>query len=514
METQKKKQLFLGAVLSYVALFVQCLSNLIYTPIILKSLGQNEYGIYSLCLSFVSYLTIFNSGVNAAYIRFYVQKVTTDPDKVSDLNGIFVKIFSFLSIVGLLAGLILSFKAEAIFGTKLSSSDYTLLKTLFFILSFTTAVTIIDCIFSSLVIAHERFVIAKAVNLFKSIIIPIIGIPMLLNGYGSIALFLITFCIVLATTVFNALYCFIGLQVRINFKYFNKTLFKAIVVFAGAIVIQGIMDLLNWQIDKFILARVQGAVEVSIYSVGSFFNIFYISVSTCLSSVFIAEVNRLVALKKDKELSDLFIRTSRIFTYILVLVMSGYCIFGKAFIIVWAGAEYENSFYVGLLTMLPVTFSIALGLGLDILRAKNVHIRQIMYTIIVCIFNFLISIPLAIKYGAIGSAFGTFLSLIVICVIMLPPYYQKYAHLDMKACYYQLLLLIPGFIIPFSFGFILNHLGIVENNYVSIIMYATVYTVIYLISVYFISMNAYEKGLVNRIFRKILEITRINYFFP
>ena len=106
METQKKKQLFLGAVLSYVALFVQCLSNLIYTPIILKSLGQNEYGIYSLCLSFVSYLTIFNSGVNAAYIRFYVQKVTTDPDKVSDLNGIFVKIFSFLSIVGLLAGLI------------------------------------------------------------------------------------------------------------------------------------------------------------------------------------------------------------------------------------------------------------------------------------------------------------------------------------------------------------------------------------------------------------------------
>ena len=325
---------------------------------------------------------------------------------------------------------------------------------------------------------------------------------MLLNGYGSIALFLITFGIVLATTVFNALYCFIGLQVRINFKYFNKTLFKAIVLFAGAIVIQGIMDLLNWQIDKFILARVQGVVEVSIYSVGSFLNIFYISVSTCLSSVFIAEVNRLVALKKDKELSDLFIRTSRIFTYILVLVMSGYCIFGKAFIIRWAGAEYENSFYVGLLIMLPATFSIILGLGQDIVRAKNVHKRLIMYNIIVCFFNFIISIPLAMKYGAIGSAFGTFLSLFIICVIIIPPYYQKHAHLDMKACYYQLMLLGPSFIIPFVFGFIINYMEIIENNYVSIIMYGTAYICIYSFSVYFISMNAYEKNLVNKILRK------------
>lgn len=506
MEPQKKKQLFLGAVLSYVALFVQCLSNLIYTPIILKSLGQNEYGIYSLCLSFVSYLTIFNSGVNAAYIRFYVQKVTTDPDKVSDLNGIFVKIFSVLSIVGLLAGLIISFKAEAIFGTKLSSSDYELLKTLFLILSFTTAVTIIDCIFSSLVIAHERFVIAKAVNLFKSIIIPIIGIPMLLNGYGSIALFLITLGIVLATTVFNALYCFIGLQVRINFKYFNKTLFKAIVVFAGAIVIQGIMDLLNWQIDKFILARFCGVIEVSVYSVGAFLNTFYLSISISLSSVFIAEVNRLVALKKDKELSDLFIRTSRIFTYILVLVMSGYCIFGKAFIIRWAGEEYVNSFYVGLLIMLPITVGLSMGLGQDIVRAKNVHKRQIMYNVVVSIFNFLISIPLAINYGAIGAALGTFLCEIIICIIIEPLYYQKNAKLNIKKYCQQIIAILPSFMIPFTFGGVLKHVGIIENNYFSIIIYASLYTVIYSLSVYFISMNAYEKNLVNKTLGKVIKI--------
>lgn len=505
MEPQKKKQLFLGAVFSYVALVVQCISNVIYTPIILNSLGQNEYGLYTLCLSCIGYLTIFNNGVNAAYIRFYVQKLSTNPDKLSDLNGIFVKIFSVLSIISLIAGVLLSIKAEVIFGSRLSSSDYVLLKTLFFILSFTTSITIIDCIFSSLVIAHERFVYAKTINLIKSIITPIIGIPLLLNGYGSVALFIINLVIIFIITIFNALYCFFVLQIRINFKYFNKTVFKSIVIFAGAIVIQSAMNLVNWQIDKIILARVQGAIEVSIYSIGAIFNDLYILLCISFSSVFVAEVNRLSALNKNQQLSELFIRTSRIFAFILVLAISGFCIFGKAFIIRWAGAEFKESFYVGLLLMSSVSLSLIFGLAQDVLIAKNVHKKLILYTLVVSIFNLLISIPLSSKYGAIGASFGSFLCYSVNCFIIYPSYYQKYASLDIKKCYHQLLQITPGFIIPFGFGFILNYIKIIENNFFSIFLYASVYTIVYSLSVYYISMNAYEKALISKIFKKIMK---------
>lgn len=48
----------MGAVLSYVNIFLSILVGLVYTPIMLRLLGQSEYGLYSLIGSFVSYLSV------------------------------------------------------------------------------------------------------------------------------------------------------------------------------------------------------------------------------------------------------------------------------------------------------------------------------------------------------------------------------------------------------------------------------------------------------------------------
>ena len=89
MERETKKQMSFGIVLSYMIIIAQFATGLLYTPIVLKTLGQSQYGIYSLCTSFMGYLTIMNSGANAAYIRFYVQTKEKNPKKIPGLNGVF-----------------------------------------------------------------------------------------------------------------------------------------------------------------------------------------------------------------------------------------------------------------------------------------------------------------------------------------------------------------------------------------------------------------------------------------
>ena len=76
MGNSKRKQMSLGVILSYISIAVRLLAGILYTPILLHTLGQSQYGVYSLCISFIGYLTILNAGVNAAYIRFYVQEKT------------------------------------------------------------------------------------------------------------------------------------------------------------------------------------------------------------------------------------------------------------------------------------------------------------------------------------------------------------------------------------------------------------------------------------------------------
>lgn len=503
MESGKKRQLSLGVVISYIAIIAQCLSGVIYTPIILHSLGQSQYGVYSLCISFSGYLTIFNAGINAAVVRFYIQTKTRDETKLPSLNGVFVRIFIIFAALSLLIGLVISWKAEWFFGSNIRSQEYVILKKLFVILAFTTCITVINCIFSSLIIANEKFIFAKLVNLIQIVLAPILTIPLLLNGYGSIAIFIIKLILTIAIVIFNAHYCFFKLRTKFEFKRVEQGLLKSILVFAGAITIQSVMDQLNWQIDKFILARTRGTAEISVYSVGSTLNTYYITLSSTMSSVFIAEINRLVALNKNKEVSELFVKTSRIFALMVLLLMSGYCIFGKAFIERWAGKEYSISFYVGLLLMLPVTSSLTMGLGQDIVRAKNLHKKQIFINVMVCICNFIVSIPLAMMYGAIGSALGTFFCEIVICIIIQSIYYNNVANLNMRQYYMEMLHIIPGLVFPAIFGFVINKMRLVKSNYSSIILYALLYCIVYVVSMWIIVMNTTEKNMVRRAIKKL-----------
>ena len=55
---ESKKQISAGIVISYLVIIAQFLAGILYTPIVLKTLGQNQYGIYSLCTSFMGYFTM------------------------------------------------------------------------------------------------------------------------------------------------------------------------------------------------------------------------------------------------------------------------------------------------------------------------------------------------------------------------------------------------------------------------------------------------------------------------
>lgn len=142
MEKETKKQMSLGIVLSYMVIIVQFVTGLVYTPIVLKSLGQSQYGIYSLCTSFMGYLTIMNSGANAAYIRYYVQTKVKNPERIPGLNGIFLKIFAVLAAIALAGGLLIGMFSPQVFGDKISTMEYAIVRNCFTFLAINSAVQV------------------------------------------------------------------------------------------------------------------------------------------------------------------------------------------------------------------------------------------------------------------------------------------------------------------------------------------------------------------------------------
>ncbi len=509
MDGKIRKQMSGGVVLSYMVIIAQFVSGLVYTPIVLNTLGKSQYGIYSLCTSFMGYLTIMNGGANAAYIRFYVQTKEINPDKISDLNGIFLKIFSVLALIALIGGWFLGVCSPIIFGDKISSVEYETVRICFSYLAINAAVQIMNCIFSSLVIANERFIFSKTLNLVIAILNPILTIPFLFAGYNCAIIIIIHLITMVFTLLINIFYSIHVLKARFSLESSDSVLLRDIAQFAGFIVLQSIMDQINWQIDKFILARTNGTDEISVYSVGSTFNKYYITFSAALSNVFIAQVNKLQANGDEQKLNNLFIRSSRIFAFFIWLFMSAYIIFGKQFVLCWAGKEYGTSYLVGLLLMLPVTASLTMGLAQDIARAMNKHQLQIIINFAICIVNGIVSIPLAIWWGAIGSAAGTFAAEVCMCLIAEPVYYNKVLRLDMKELLRQLCKVFPGIIAPIIFGIWIRYFHLLKANYWSIAVWGFWYVVVYGISMWFV-FNESEKAMAKSIISKLTSHVKTN----
>ena len=68
----KINQLKTGAVLSYISMGLGYLVSIIYTPIMLRLLGQSEYGLYNLVASVVAYLGVLNFGFGSAYMQVII----------------------------------------------------------------------------------------------------------------------------------------------------------------------------------------------------------------------------------------------------------------------------------------------------------------------------------------------------------------------------------------------------------------------------------------------------------
>ena len=73
---KRVNQLKAGSILAYAQMALSILLQLAYTPVMIRLLGQSEYGLYNTVASTVAILSILNLGFNSSYIRYYARYKT------------------------------------------------------------------------------------------------------------------------------------------------------------------------------------------------------------------------------------------------------------------------------------------------------------------------------------------------------------------------------------------------------------------------------------------------------
>lgn len=505
---QKINQLKAGALISYIQMAVQIIIGLAYTPIMIRLLGQSEYGLYNTVSSTISMLTVLRLGFNNSYIRYYsIYKRDENTCAINRLNGLFFTVFSIIGGIAFICGLYLTSNLSIVFSDGLTVAEYDTAKILMLLLTINLAVSFPMSVFSNIISAHERFVFLKSLEIFKTVFGPMVTLPLLLSGFRSVAMVAVTLCVSVVVDTAYVFYVFVNLKNKFLFDKPETRLFKDLFAYTAFIAIELIVDQINWNIDKILLARFKGTVMVAIYSVGYSLYIYYQSFSSSISGVFTPRIHKIVnsisnPTKQRKELTDLFTKVGRIQFLVLALIASGVVLFGKYFITqIWAGNKYGQSYVVAVLLILSASIALIQNIGIEIQRAEFKHqFRSIVYIIMAAI-NLGLSIILCQKYGAIGSAIGTAFSLIIANGIIMNVYYHLYCNVDILYFWRSIGKLSIGIIIPVIVGIFIN---IFINNTSTFVYLAKVlaYTLSYIISMWFIGMNDYEKSLFCRLATK------------
>lgn len=505
------RQIKVGVILSYVSVFLTLIISLTYTPFMIRALGQSEYGLYQTAASAISMLSLLNLGLGSSYVRFYIrEKSVGTSDGVARLNGMFFSVFSVLGMIALLCGLFMSNNVKLVFSDGLTPVELQKAKKLMLLLTVNLAISFPMSVFSSIITANERFIFQKVLLLIQQVASPLLNIPLLLMGYTSVGIVVVTVILSVVIWIANIVFCIKVLHIKFLFSKMRWHLFKEVVVFTSFIAVNLIVDQINWNIDKILLGRYWGTVAVSIYSIGAMFNTIYISFSTSVSHAFTPRVHQIwndtsrTESERNQDLTNLFISVGRIQLIILLLVCSGFLIFGRQFIALWVGSGFENAYWVTLCLIVPVTLPLSQNVGIEIQRAKNKHqFRSYLYAGMALI-NFALSVYLGQRYGEVGCAIGTAISLLVANGLCMNIYYQTVLRIEVSGYWKVAAQVCLILIIPMVSGIILCRIFSM-GTWFSLIAAIFVYTCIYGISMLLFAFERNQRELYLRwIYNKLV----------
>lgn len=423
MDEQTNRRI--GSVISIANMIVSLIFGLIYTPLLIRYLGDSEYGVYTLAMSLVSYLSILDLGFGNALVR-YTARARASGKEEKDLIGLFLMLYSAIALIAAIIGIFLSAGIDSFFASSFSTEEISNLKKVFNILLINTVIVFPASVFSSVIRSHERFIFANLYGLINNIVSHTVMILLLLSGFKSAALASVTLVLTVAETLINIYYCFRKLEIKISFNPFEKPFYKEIALYSAFIFINILVDQLYASTDKVILGKICGSVAVAVYGVGVAFQQYFVLFSTSISGVFLPHISKLsVEDNAIENMSSTFIQIGHIQLVLLSLLTVGFAVYGQTFIELWAGEGYRDAYFIALLILIPAMVPLSQNIGISILQAMNKHgIRSVMY-LCIAVLNVAISIPLAFRFGGIGAAAGTAIGNLLGQILFMNWFYWK-----------------------------------------------------------------------------------------
>lgn len=495
----KNKQIKIGAVISYIAIIVNILAGLIYTPWMISKIGQSQYGLYTLANSLIT-LFLVDFGLSSATARYISNYRAKNQDtEISSFLGAIYKLYGIIDIIFFFVFAFLYIFLDKIY-VGLTVNELKQFRIVFLIIAVYNLINFPFVTLNGILTSYEKFIQLKLADLLYKVLVVVFSVGVLLLGGGLYGLVSSTAIVGGLTIIYKIILVKTKINVRINFRKTDFKIYKSIFSFSLWVTIASLAQRLIFNITPTILGVVSSSSAIAVFGVVTSIEGYVYTISTAINGMFMPTVSKIYTEDAAEEkMMPLLIKVGRFQFALNALIIIGWILMGRQFIDLWVGPSYDMAYLSILLVIFPGLFFNSLQISNTAMIVQNKVKFQAIVSMICGIINVIFSFILSSKWGALGASVSICIAYFLRAIIYNVAT-QKIMKFNMiqfiKQCYLK--MGIP-FLTTLCIGGLVNYFW-GGNGWIILAIKALIISIIYVVFIFFLGLNKEER---KRILQKL-----------
>ena len=490
------KVLLRNSVSNVTVLFIRVMIAFIMTPIIVRSLGNYNYGIWDIVMAIIGYMGILDIGIQPAITKYVAQYNALGNKK--KLNSIYSSSLPLMASVGVICFLVFCALAliapDRIEQNVTNGTRYVLF---FIIIGIQTLITFPGYIFQCFHFGFQRYHICNFVSIVTMLFGNTILFFILQKGGGLLSLVTITASMAYVRSI--SYWILLRLDkfggFRFFMQYFSWETLKELANFGFKILIGGVAGRISFYLDSILIGGFLGPTMVTFYAIPRNFVNTIFNVVPAITQSFMPFFSELDSLNQRTMAEQVYLVASRYVLGLAFLLAIELYFVGIPFLRIWIGPEYAERGRLVLYFLLFAKLYTVSPFQARYLTAIGRHIIYVKFGWYMTIANIGLSVIFLRFWGIAGVALGALTSF----VIFYPFIFRaacKYLGVSIGAYLKKVLVpqLFPSIILIVSLWILSS--AFLLNSYYTILLIGGLSSLLYVIAFFLFAVSQDERKVV------------------
>ena len=426
-----------GVALSYGRILVNLVCGLLLSAVLLRVLGDAEYGVYQTVAAFANYLVLLEFGMGTVMVRNLsaCRGAGASPAEMQRQVSTLWTLAVCLGGVILAAAAVFYCLIPAVYAASMTATQIAHGQQMFGVLTGVVVLSFLAQTVSGVLLAFEHYrfaaiegtirtalraaVILAAVHWQKNAMVIAIA-DLIFSGLSLAAM---------------AIYFRRKTELKLRLGKPDGKILRAALPLAMAIFLQAIVNQANNNVDKFLIGVLLTPEAVALYSVALYIYSVFSALTTVPISLYGPKIQQCV--EQSGDLMAQLVPPCRLTAVMGGAVLFGFAALGRPFIRLVYGESYLQAWTIALLLMGPMYLNAVTGPAVNGLDAKNKRMGRSWILLLTTALNVVLTVFWLRQWGVLGAAAATAVATVLGQVVLGNWYYRKALGIPVGKLYRQ-----------------------------------------------------------------------------